>query len=101
MFVPGAARFTRVMANYVDDGGTLVSSLHRPAELLPIARHRESLLYAIETSRITVVVGHTGCGKSTQIPQFLFRAGWGKEQGIAVTQVRTPSKLQAFVTREP
>ncbi|KAH8599318.1 P-loop containing nucleoside triphosphate hydrolase protein [Bisporella sp. PMI_857] len=66
-----------------------IPSLHKPAELLPIARHRESLLYLIETFPVTVVVGQTGCGKTTQIPQFLEKAGWCSDgKVIAVTQPR-------------
>ena len=32
--------------------------------------------YAIENSHVTIIQGETGCGKSTQIPQYLFEAGW-------------------------
>lgn len=65
-----------------------IQSVYKPSSLLPIARHRESLLYLVETYPVTIVVGQTGSGKTTQIPQFLERAGWctgGKQ--IAVTQV--------------
>jgi ATP-dependent RNA helicase DDX35 len=62
--------------------------LHKPAALLPIAKHRDALLYLIETNPVTVVVGQTGSGKTTQIPQFLERAGWCTDgKVIAVTQV--------------
>lgn len=67
---------------------SFLPALYKPAELLPIARHRESLLYLIETHPVTVVVGQTGSGKTTQIPQFLEKAGWCAEgKVIAVTQV--------------
>jgi ATP-dependent RNA helicase DDX35 len=72
----------------IDVGSSFIPALHKPAALLPIAKHQESLLYLIETHPVTIVVGQTGSGKSTQIPQFLERAGWcagGKV--IAVTQV--------------
>ncbi|EON61038.1 ATP dependent RNA helicase [Coniosporium apollinis CBS 100218] len=66
-----------------------IQSSYKPSSLLPIARHRESLLYLVEIYPVTIVVGHTGSGKTTQIPQFLDQAGWctrGKQ--IAVTQPR-------------
>ena len=71
---------------------TFIPALHKPAALLPIAKHRESLLYLIETYPVTIVVGQTGSGKTTQIPQFLEQAGWCAEgKVIAITQVLFPT----------
>ncbi|RDW62809.1 p-loop containing nucleoside triphosphate hydrolase-14 [Coleophoma crateriformis] len=76
------------MADF-DIAATFIPSLHKPASLLPIARHRQSLLYLIETFPVTIVVGQTGSGKTTQIPQFLEQAGWCADgKVIAVTQPR-------------
>lgn len=67
---------------------SFIPALHKPSALLPIAKHRESLLYLIETYPVTIVVGQTGSGKTTQIPQFLEKAGWCADgQVVAVTQV--------------
>ncbi|KAH8907165.1 P-loop containing nucleoside triphosphate hydrolase protein [Coniochaeta sp. PMI_546] len=72
-----------------DLGASFIPALHKPAALLPIAKHRESLLYLFETYPVTIVVGQTGSGKSTQIPQFLEQAGWCADgKSIAVTQPR-------------
>lgn len=38
---------------------------------LPIYKYREQVLYALETHRVVIVVGETGSGKSTQLPQYL------------------------------
>ncbi len=71
-----------------DFASAYIPALHKPAALLPIARHRDSLLYCIETYPVTIVVGQTGSGKTTQIPQFLEQAGWCADgKLIAVTQV--------------
>ncbi|KFY59752.1 hypothetical protein V496_05548 [Pseudogymnoascus sp. VKM F-4515 (FW-2607)] len=76
------------MADF-DLAASFIPSLYKPASLLPIAKHRESLLYTIETHAVTIVVGQTGCGKSTQLPQFLEKAGWCSEgRAIAITQPR-------------
>ena len=76
------------MADLDLDSASFVPSLYKPAGLLPIARHRDSLLYLIDTYPVTIVVGHTGSGKTTQIPQFLDQAGWCSDaKVIAVTQV--------------
>jgi ATP-dependent RNA helicase DDX35 len=66
-----------------------IPALHKPTALLPIAKHRTSILYLVETFPVTIVVGQTGSGKSTQIPQFLENAGWCTDgKVIGVTQVR-------------
>jgi ATP-dependent RNA helicase DDX35 len=51
-------------------------SLAQQRRRLPIFGNRRQLLYMVETYRTTVVIGHTGCGKTTQIPQYLHEAGW-------------------------
>ncbi|KAE8445653.1 hypothetical protein EG329_012950 [Mollisiaceae sp. DMI_Dod_QoI] len=76
------------MADF-DLSANFIPSLHKPASLLPIARHRQNLLYLIETYPVTIVVGQTGSGKTTQIPQYLEQAGWCSDaKVIAVTQPR-------------
>lgn len=77
------------MATDFDLSTSFIPALHRPSALLPIARHRQNLLYLIETYPITIVVGQTGSGKTTQIPQYLRQAGWCREgKVVAVTQPR-------------
>jgi len=47
------------------------------------------LLYLVEKYRVVIVVGHTGSGKTTQIPQYLLEAGWAAGgRCIACTQPR-------------
>ncbi|KAF2828976.1 P-loop containing nucleoside triphosphate hydrolase protein [Ophiobolus disseminans] len=77
------------MADDEDTDVPLIPELYKPAALLPIAQLRDQLLYTIETFPVTIVVGETGSGKTTQIPRFCLDAGWcadGKQ--IAVTQPR-------------
>lgn len=72
-----------------DLSASFIPALHKPASLLPIARHKQNLLYLIETYPVTIVVGQTGSGKTTQIPQYLEQAGWCSDgKVIAVTQPR-------------
>ena len=78
------------MASELDTASTFTSfipALYKPSVLLPIARHRESLLYLVEAFPVTIVIGHTGSGKTTQLPQYLDQAGWASDKVIAVTQV--------------
>ena len=86
------------MAADSDILAAFIPSLHRPSSLLPIARYRESLLYAIEAYDVTIVTAQTGSGKTTQIPQFLREAGWCQEgKVVAVTQVGESSYLSIFL----
>jgi len=55
---------------------------------LPIYVYRDELLAAIEGHQVLVIVGETGSGKSTQIPQYLLEAGYGKRGRIGCTQPR-------------
>ncbi|KXZ50497.1 hypothetical protein GPECTOR_16g672 [Gonium pectorale] len=56
---------------------------------LPVSRHRRQILYLVERHAVTLIVGETGSGKSTQVPQFLYEAGWAAGgYAIAVTQPR-------------
>ncbi|ETN40477.1 uncharacterized protein HMPREF1541_04754 [Cyphellophora europaea CBS 101466] len=71
------------------DNEEILDFLRQPAALLPISQHKQSILYAIETTHFTIIVGETGSGKTTQIPQFLQQAGWCKDgKAIAITQPR-------------
>eukprot|EP01128_Nolandella_sp_AFSM9_P005869 TRINITY_DN292_c0_g1_i3.p1 TRINITY_DN292_c0_g1~~TRINITY_DN292_c0_g1_i3.p1 ORF type:complete len:691 (-),score=79.54 TRINITY_DN292_c0_g1_i3:171-2243(-) len=56
---------------------------------LPIYRYRSAFLYQMERYPTLVIVGATGCGKSTQIPQYLHEAGWTADgRLVACTQPR-------------
>lgn len=70
-------------------------SLRQQRENLPIYRHRRSILYALERYTTLILVGETGCGKSTQLPLYLFEAGW-TEKGYSV--VCTQPRRVAVIT---
>lgn len=57
--------------------------------LLPIYKHKRQILYGVEHHRVTVIVGETSTGKSTQVPQYLFDNGWCENDfQVACTQPR-------------
>ena len=63
-------------------------------EGLPILGSEHEIVDAINSNPVVVLCGETGCGKTTQVPQFLFEAGYGDKTcaahpgAVAVTQPR-------------
>ena len=55
---------------------------------LPIHEYQQELIRAVKDSQCIVITGETGCGKTTQFPQFLHNAGFSRDGVIGVTQPR-------------
>lgn len=60
---------------------------------LPVTGEEQKIMEAIHNNDVVVICGATGSGKTTQVPQFLFEAGYGSPNGptpgmIGVTQPR-------------
>lgn len=67
---------------------SLLLNLEMSTKTLPIQEHREKLLESVQSSQCVVITGETGCGKTTQFPQYLYKGGLAGDGGIAVTQPR-------------
>ncbi|KAJ2905556.1 pre-mRNA-splicing factor ATP-dependent RNA helicase PRP16 [Zalerion maritima] len=64
-------------------------SIQETRKSLPIYKHREGLLDAIEKFQVLIIVGETGSGKTTQLPQYLHEAGYTKDgMKVGCTQPR-------------
>lgn len=56
---------------------------------LPILAEEQAIMEAINEQDIVVICGHTGSGKTTQVPQFLYEAGYASNKGIiGITEPR-------------
>ncbi|KQK03276.1 probable pre-mRNA-splicing factor ATP-dependent RNA helicase DEAH9 [Brachypodium distachyon] len=64
--------------NSSSSSGFGYASLERQRQRLPVYKYRKAILYLVERHATTIVVGETGSGKSTQIPQYLKEAGWAE-----------------------
>ncbi|KAM6534736.1 DEAH-box ATP-dependent RNA helicase prp43 [Fusarium falciforme] len=60
---------------------------------LPVSQKREEFLTLYQSEQVLVVVGETGSGKSTQIPQFVFFDEWKSGLKIACTHPRRIAAL--------
>lgn len=66
-----------------------VKTILETRKSLPVFSYREELLEAVENYQTIIVVGETGSGKTTQIPQYLVEAGYTKgSKKIGCTQPR-------------
>ncbi|XP_043233038.1 probable ATP-dependent RNA helicase DHX34 [Amphibalanus amphitrite] len=86
---PEARRGREVLAAYLHflqkQKFAKLKKLREAQRNLPIYQHREEILAAVRDNPVVIVAGDTGCGKSTQLPQYLLQAGYNS---IACTQPR-------------
>jgi RNA helicase HrpA len=69
---------------------------------LPIYKHKDLILAALETNQAVVVESPTGSGKTTQLPVILHEAGYSENGIIGVTQPRRIAALSVseFIARQ-
>uniref|UniRef100_A0A0A1XCG5 RNA helicase n=1 Tax=Zeugodacus cucurbitae TaxID=28588 RepID=A0A0A1XCG5_ZEUCU len=74
---------------------TVYVPVHRDAEVqaarlkLPILGEEQEIMETINENQIIIVAGETGSGKTTQIPQFLYEAGYAQNNKIiGITEPR-------------
>ncbi|XP_055611931.1 probable ATP-dependent RNA helicase DHX34 isoform X2 [Uranotaenia lowii] len=82
-------QFLQIVVHYLDfrqkERFNKLRKLRAAQKNLPVAKHRDEIVAAVKNEQIVILAGDTGCGKSTQVPQYLFHAGFDK---IACTQPR-------------
>ena len=69
---------------------------------LPVYRHKDLILAALDRSQAVVVESPTGSGKTTQLPVILYDAGYAANGVIVITQPRRIAALSVseFIARQ-
>ncbi|KAK3696103.1 hypothetical protein RRG08_061878 [Elysia crispata] len=68
--------------------GNTFDNLRKAKQALPIFPARRTLINQIRRLASAIVIGETGSGKTTQIPQYLLESEVNKSSMIAITQPR-------------
>jgi len=55
-----------------------VKTIEETRKSLPVFLYRDQLIEAVKKYPVLIVVGETGSGKTTQLPQYLYEAGFDK-----------------------
>ena len=66
---------------------------------LPIYSFRERLLKTIKSNQVTLVTGDTGCGKTTQVPQYIIEDAAKRQQPCKVICTQ-PRRISAISVAE-
>mmetsp|Transcript_12621 Transcript_12621/g.29020 ORF Transcript_12621/g.29020 Transcript_12621/m.29020 type:complete len:646 (-) Transcript_12621:1648-3585(-) len=78
----------RKHGNHAINGIDKMDSILEKRKELPVYKARSEILFECRRHSTLILVGDTGSGKTTQVPQFLFEAGYAKRGMIAITQPR-------------
>ncbi|XP_070155640.1 probable ATP-dependent RNA helicase DHX34 isoform X2 [Polyergus mexicanus] len=82
-------KFRDVIVLYIDfkqkEKFSKLKKLRNTQANLPVAQYKDEIIETVKKEKVIVIAGDTGCGKSTQVPQYLYEAGFQK---IACTQPR-------------
>ncbi|CAE8709179.1 unnamed protein product [Polarella glacialis] len=75
--------------------------LRKIRESLPAFSLREAIQQGVRNSQVILIEGDTGCGKSTQVPQFIMEDWVAKGEGGAVNLIMTqPRRISAIGVAE-
>ena len=89
-------RLSDAAAAWATSSDPKIAAMRAARAALPAARQRADVETALARARVVMVAGETGCGKSTQVPQFLFEAAVaaGKAGGVNIL-VAQPRRVAA------
>ncbi|KAK0755007.1 P-loop containing nucleoside triphosphate hydrolase protein [Schizothecium vesticola] len=79
----------RALRDKIDAAERAAKSIQEVRKSLPVYAYKDAFLDAIKDHQVLILVGETGSGKTTQIPQYLHEAGFTEGGAkVACTQPR-------------
>lgn len=79
----------RMMMQQLSAAEAKAKSIDETRKSLPIYQFRDEIIQAVRDHQVLIIVGETGSGKTTQLPQYLHEAGFTKGgMKIGCTQPR-------------
>lgn len=79
----------RAMMKQLSAAEAKARSIAETRKSLPIYQFRDEIIQAVADHQILIIVGETGSGKTTQLPQYLHEAGYTKDgMKVGCTQPR-------------
>lgn len=51
---------------------------------MPIAKKKQEIISKLEKSRVIIISGDTGCGKTTQVPKFILEDAMSKGEPVKI-----------------
>ena len=62
---------------------------------LPIEKYKNDILNKIENNQVIIIAGETGCGKTTQVPQFIYEGCVSKNENVNIL-ITQPRRIAAI-----
>ncbi|KAL2269174.1 hypothetical protein VTJ83DRAFT_4020 [Remersonia thermophila] len=85
----GLSQEQRSLLDKIEAAERAAKTIQEVRQSLPVYAYRDEFLAAVKEHQVLILVGETGSGKTTQIPQYLHEAGYTKHgMKIACTQPR-------------
>lgn len=79
----------RLLAQQLLQAERKAKTMEEKRKTLPVYQYRQQFLDAVKEYQVLIIVGETGSGKTTQLPQFLYEEGYCKDgKKVGCTQPR-------------
>ena len=76
-----------------------LAEIQRKRAALPVDEFKVQILDAVAHNQVVLVAGATGCGKTTQVPQYLIDDAWGNGRGATIMCTQ-PRRISAVTVSE-